>query len=164
MIYPIIKNPEYVDLEKTTVKLTLVDEKGTESVAEFKVPENKTRGVNVLWDRVMDEFDIEKMRRERNNKEVRQIQEREFQEKKKKAAIESEKLRLLFETKMKVFNLPFIAQASDKDKAAVRRAPDITMLNIITAYLAQKYIADKQITFLDLLDEIDDMVDQQTKK
>lgn len=161
MTYPIIKNPEYVDLQKTTVKLTLVSENGTSTVSEFKVPQDKARGVNPLWDRVMDEFDIEKMRRDRNNLEVRRTQEKEFQEKKRKAAVESEKLRVLFDTKMKLFNLPFVSKATDREKAAIRRAPDLMMLSIVATTLAQKYIQDSGSTFLDLFDEIDDLQDQQ---
>ena len=164
MTYPIIKNPEFVDLEKTTARVTLVNESGIETVTEFKVPAKWAKGVDPLWDRILTEFDVEKMRRDRNNQETRKNQDKQLTDKKKKAAAESEKLRQLFTAKMNLFNLPFVANASDKDKAAVRRAPDMTMLNLVASHLVSKYITEKDMTFLDLFDEIDDIQDELAQK
>ena len=159
--YPIIKNPQFVDLEKTKVRMTLVQENGTESVAELAVPKDKARGVNEFWDRIMDEFDIEQMRKDRNNLETRMRQDAEMQAKKRKASVENEKLKQLFDMKMTAFNLPFVANASDADKAAVRRAPSPMMLNLVVIQLATKYLEENEMSFLDLFDLLDDLQDQQ---
>lgn len=159
--YPIIKNPQFVDLEKTKVRMTLVQENGTESVAELTVPANKERGINEFWDRIMDEFDVEKMRKDRNNLETRMRQDAEMQAKKRKATVENEKLKQLFDMKMAAFNLPFVASAADADKAAVRRAPTPLMLNLVVTQLAVKYLEENNMSFLDLFDLLDDLQDQQ---
>jgi hypothetical protein len=157
MKYPIIKNPVYVDAKKTRIRMTLVRENGIESLAEFTVPANRERGVNEYWDRILDEFDEKQMRDQRNRIEERAKQNQEFADKKRKAAIENDKLKMLFDMKMRCFSLPFVSEASDEDKAAVRRAPDPLMLNIIIMHLAQKYITEKGMSFIDLFDMIDDL-------
>ncbi len=53
--YPIIKNPEFIDLEKTRVRMILEDESGKQTVAEFKVPDGREAGVNEMWDRIVAE-------------------------------------------------------------------------------------------------------------
>ena len=164
MTYPILKNPEFVDLQKSVARVTLVDESGVETVTEFKVPAKWAKGVNPLWDRILSEFNVDKMRRDRNNLETRKTQDKQLADKKRKAAAESEKLRQLFAAKMNLFNLPFVANAPDTDKAAVRRAPDMTMLNLVASHLVTKYLDEKQMSFLDLFDEIDDIQDQIAQK
>ena len=152
-----IKNPEYVDVKKTRIRMTLVNENGAEQIAEFTVPEGRARGVNPYWDKILDEFDERAMRNRRNNIEVRRQQEAVLNDKRRKASIENDRLRQLFDTKMKCFSLPFVDEASDVDKAAVRRAPDFQMLNLVITTLAMKYMQDKGMTFIDLFDLIDDM-------
>lgn len=156
--YPIIKNPEYVDLEKTTIRMTLISESGLESVAEFKVPANKERGVNQYWDRIMDEFDVEAMRQARNDLERRRMRQAEMDDKRKKANEQNERLRQLFDMKIKLFNFPFIANATMEEKAAVRRAPDMTLLMVVVTTLAQKYMQDNSLTFIDFFDQIEDIL------
>ena len=108
MKYPIIKNPVYVDAKKTRIRMTLVRENGIESLAEFTVPANRERGVNEYWDRILDEFDEKQMRDQRNRIEERAKQNQEFADKKRKAAIENDKLKMLFDMKMRCFSLPFV--------------------------------------------------------
>lgn len=155
--YPILKNPEYVDLQKTTVRVRLVYENGSESIAQFKVPTDKARGVNEYWDRILDEFDIEQMRKARNDAEIMRRRDIEFNDKKRKASIQSEALRQLFDRKMGIFNQPFMTNASKEDKAAVRRAPNDVLLNAVATTIVQKYIQDNGMSFVDLFDLIDDI-------
>lgn len=160
MAQPIIKDPFFVDLEKTTVRMKLVNDNGVESIAEFKVPEDQALGVNPYWDRIVEEFDVEKMREDRNILEKKMRQEQDFRRKKDKAAVENEKLRKLFDAKMECFSLPFIANASDEDKAVVRRAPDLVLLNMIVTKLADKYMNENNMSYIELFDMIDDMQDE----
>ena len=160
MTQPIIKDPFFVDLEKTTVRMKLINDSGVETIAEFKVPEDQALGVNPYWDRIVKEFDVEKMRENRNRLESRIRQEQDFRRKKDKAAVENEKLRRLFDAKMEAFNLPFIANASDEDKASVRRAPNTALLDLVVSKLAEKYMNEKNMSFIELFDMIDDMQDE----
>lgn len=154
--YPILKDPEFIDLQKTTVRVKLVNENGTESIAQLKVPADQARGVNQIWDRILDEFDVEVMRKARNDLEVRRRKEAEFQDKKRKASIQSDILRQLFDKKMSVFNFPFMTDAAKEDKAAIRRAPNDILLMAVATSIVQKYLQENNMTFVDLFDLIDD--------
>lgn len=151
-----IVNPEYIDLEKTRVRFTLVYDSGISSIAELQVPPNKERDVNPYWDKIMDEFDIEKMRRDRNDLEIERQRLMEFEDKKRKSAIENESLRQLFNAKMKIFDLPFIQSAPTEIKSAIRRAPDMTMLNVVLSHQINKHIEETGISFLDLFDLLEE--------
>lgn len=160
MTYPIIKDPEFIDIQKTRVKFKLVKENGLVTVAELTVPPDRARGVNAYWDRIMDEFDVELMRRKRNALESSRIQQQEFLKKKQAAGIENDKLRLLFDAKMKAFELPYVSGASDDIKSAIRRAPDIGFLALILNDLMKQYMLDNELSYLDFLDRMDELEEE----
>lgn len=154
--YPIIKNPEFIDLQKTFVRFLMVDENGKETVAEFKVPENREPGVNEFWDRIVQEFDIEEMRRKRNELETRIVNERERLEKKKLAQVQNEILKNLFDQKLYFFNLPFINELTDEEKSSIRRAPNISLLNMAISTILLNYTQRSGKTLIDIFDMIED--------
>lgn len=154
--YPIIKNPEFVDLQKTFVRMLLVDESGRETLAEFKVPENKEPGINEFWDRIVVEHDVEVMRKKRNDLEAMKIQEVQRLEKKKKSQIENEILRQLFDQKLYYFNLPFVSELTDDEKSSIRRAPNLTLLNVAVTSVFNSYMSRTGKTIVDIFDEIED--------
>lgn len=154
--YPIIKNPEFVDLQKTFVRMLLVDESGRETLAEFKVPENKEPGINEFWDRIVVEHDVEVMRKKRNDLEAMRIQEVQRLEKKKKSQIENEILRQLFDQKLYYFNLPFVSELTDDEKSSIRRAPNLTLLNVAVTSVFNSYMNRTGKTIVDIFDEIED--------
>jgi hypothetical protein len=154
--YPIIKNPEFVDLQKTFVRMLLVDESGKETLAEFKVPENKEPGINEFWDRIVAEHDVEVMRKKRNDIEAMRIQELQRLEKKKKSQVENEILRQLFDQKLYYFNLPFVSELTDDEKSSIRRAPNLTLLNVAVASVFNSYMSRTGKTIVDIFDEIED--------
>lgn len=154
--YPIIKNPEFIDLEKTFVRMTLVAEDGKETVAEFKVPPNRESGVNEFWDRIVAEHDIEEMRKRRNDLELIKIQEAQRIEKKKRAQIETEMLRQLFDQKLYYFNLPFINELTDEEKASIRRAPNMNLLFIAATNVFASYMQRTGKNMVDIFDNIED--------
>lgn len=156
-----IKNPEYVDLQKTRVKFTLVSESGIESVAELTVPPNKERGVNKYWDRIMDEFDIEEMRQRRNSLETERMRAEDHRREKIKNDVEVNRLRQLFDAKAKVFELPFVKDADVETKAAIRRAPTAEVLNFIVSDITKKYLDENNMTYTDYLDYLEDLEDDE---
>ena len=162
--YPIIKNPHYIDLQKTRVGLTLVSENGVESKAEFVIPEGGKTGVNPIWDRILTEFDEKKMRADRNALETRMMRDREFNVKKQKAQIESEKMKMLFDQKMKCFQYPFVKNATNEEKSAVRRCPDLLTLGIVINFLSMKYIQDNNFSILEFVDNIEEQMDELENK
>lgn len=155
-----IRDPEFIDVAKTKVRFKLIDENGAESVAELAVPPKMARGVNPYWDRILDEFDVDKMRRDRNTKEQRLIKQREFEDKKRKAGIENEKLKALFNAKMQAFEMPFINDAPDKVKSAIRRAPNLMLLNAVIQEQMLQFMKEKDMSFIDLFDYLDDEADK----
>lgn len=156
-----ILDPEFVDLQKTTVRFKIVSESGTISVAELKVPPNRERGVNEYWDRILDEFDVEKMRQDRNAKEIRAQKEKLAAQKKKQAADENGRLKMLFDKKMKAFELPYIKESADVVKSAIRRAPSEQFLDVILSDLMLKFIKDNNMSYVDYLDYLDDLEEAQ---
>lgn len=161
---PKLENPHYIDLEKTQIGVTLVYDNGVKQSAVFKVPPNRERGVNPYWDRILDEFDERAMRKARNDLEIKRQEQQNFTIKKEKATKESTKLRLLFDKKMQSFELPFVKNASNGDKAAVRRAPNELILNIVLTSLAIKYLESKNMTFIDFFDELEEIEEQKNKQ
>lgn len=155
----VIKNPHFVDVEKTKVRFELINDNGVTSVAELTVPPKMARGVNAFWDRILDEFDVEKMRRDRNNLENQRKKQVEFDRKKRQAAEENNKLKILFDAKMKAFELPFISEAPDEIKTAIRRSPDLMMLNCVITFQMSRYMQDNNASFLDILDKLDEIQD-----
>lgn len=158
MTFKIIE-PEFVDLEKTRVRFKIVTD-GVIQSAELKVPPKQERGVNEYWDRILDEFDIQKMREDRNNKELRDRKAREVEDKRRKGNLENQRLKELFQVKIKAFELPYITSASDDTKAAIRRAPNIELLTLILNELALGYMKENNMTYLDYIDYLDDLEEQ----
>jgi hypothetical protein len=157
MSEPKLENPHYIDLEKTQVGVTLVYENGVKQSAVFKVPTNGEKGLNKFWDRILEEFDEKAMRKARNDLELRRIEEQNFRNKKHKAALESAKLRTLFDKKIQAFEMPFVKNATNEEKAAVRRSPNELILNIIMTSLAIKYINSNNISLIDFIDQFDEI-------
>ena len=160
MINGTISNPQYVDLEKTTVSFTITSADGIISNAQLKVPDGKARGVNPYWDAIMDNFDIEQMRQARNQLEVKRRKQAEFDAAKKKSSVDNEKLVALFNKKTKIFAMPFVADASDEVKSAIRRTSDETLLNFIYFDLLKKHLTDNSLSYSQLLDYLEDLEDQ----
>lgn len=152
-----ILEPEFVDLAKTTVRFKIMSESGTISVAELKVPPNRERGVNEYWDRILDEYDVEKMRRDRNARELRAQRDKAAQDKKRLAAEENQRLKLLFDKKMKAFELPYIKDGSDEIKSAIRRAPSEQFLDVVLSDLMLKFMKDNNMSYVAYLDYLDDL-------
>jgi hypothetical protein len=155
-----IKNPEYIDLEKTRVRFVMVLEDGKEQIAEFKVPDGQRRGKNKAWDRIMDEFDIEDMRQRRNNREIEERNRINHRREKEKADVERHRLRNLFNSKTKAFELPFIKDADIDTKAAIRRAGTHELLYFFINDITRKFIEDNKMTYSEYLDYLDDLEDE----
>ena len=155
-----ILNPEYVDLEKTRVRFKIVYENGIESIAELTVPNNKKRGVNKYWDRIMDEYDIEEMRQRRNRIETELINQKKHSEEKRKTQEKVLALKTLFNEKTKVLELPFIRDADTDVKSAIRRAPTKAVLDFIVMDLTKKFMTDRGMDYNDYLDYLDDLEEE----
>lgn len=151
-----IVDPIFLDLEKTIVRFTLVDELGNSKIAEFKVPANREKGVNEYWDKIVEEFDIEQMRKRRNDLEIRRRQTQQFDHKKSKASLENRKLVDLFEHKAKAFEYFFIKEASSEVKSCVRKAQDKTILQGIISHQISKYMEENNISLSEFIDKLDE--------
>lgn len=154
--YPIIKNPRFTNPSKTKLIVTLVDENGKATNAEMVVPEGRAKGVNPIWDRIMEEHDIKKMEKEREDRDRQVMTQRRYEEKKKLAAVENEKMRILFNMKLEFFNLPFAKDLTIEEKAMIRRAPDQLMLHMAMTLVLIKYSERTGTSLLDMFDLMED--------
>lgn len=155
-----IINPFFVDLEKTIVRFQIQNTEGVISNAELKVPKNMARGVNPYWDRILDEFNIDQMRKERNEREMRERRTREAEDKRKKAGAENERLRRLFNRKMKAFEAFYIKEADPSIKSAIRRAPDEEFLTLIINKAMLDYMQVNNMSLLDFMDKMEEIEDE----
>lgn len=155
-----ILDPEYVDLEKTRVRFKIVHENGLENVAELTVPKGKQKGVNKYWDMIVEQFDIEEMRQRRNRIETERRQRERHHAEKMKNQGEINRLRHLFDSKSKVFELPFISEADVEVKSAVRRAPTFEILTFIVNDLTKKFMEENDMDYNDFLDYLEDLEDE----
>lgn len=159
-----ILDPHFVDLQKTVVRFRLVNETGVTSTAELNVPQDFKRGVNKYWDYILDNFDVNEMRKKRNDEENRKKRERELADKKRKAHEENIRLRNLFNKKMKAFELPFIENASNEIKSAIRRAPDEDVLGFVLQQITADFIKENNMSYTDYLDYLDDLEDKKAEE
>jgi hypothetical protein len=159
-----ILNPEYVDLEKTRVRFKIVSDTGIETIAELTVPNNKKRGVNKYWDRIMDEYDIEEMRQRRNRIEAEMRNQRRHSEEKRKTQEKVAELKTLFNEKTKVLELPFIRDAGTDIKSAIRRAPTKAVLDFIINDITRKFMEEQGMDYNDYLDYLDDLEEEAETK
>ncbi len=155
-----ILNPQFVDLEKTIVRFQIQNADGVISNAELKVPKNMARGVNPYWDRILDEFNVDQMRKERNDRETRERKQREANDKKRKAGEENERLRRLFNRKMKAFEAFYIKEADATIKSAIRRAPDDEFLTLILNKAVNDYMQANNMSLLDFMDKMEEIEDE----
>lgn len=159
-----ILDPHFVDLQKTVVRFKLVNDNGVTSTADLNVPQDFKRGVNKYWDYILDNFDVNEMRKRRNDEETRKKKERELADKKRKAHEENIRLRNLFNKKMKAFELPFIESASNDIKSAIRRAPDDDVLSFILHQITVEFMKENDMDYIDYLDYLDDLEDKKAEE
>lgn len=155
-----ILNPQFVDLEKTVVRFQIQNADGVISNAELKVPKDMARGVNPYWDRILDEFNIDQMRKERNDRETRERKQRAANDQKRKAGEENERLRRLFNRKMKAFEMFYIKEADASIKSAIRRAPDDDFLTLILTKAINDYMQANNMDLLDFMDKMEEIEDE----
>ena len=84
----------------------------------------------------------------------------EFEATKAKAKLDNDRLVKLFNKKTKLFSIPFISEASDDVKSAIRRCSDEVMLDFIYTDMLKKYAADNNLSYTQLLDYFDDLQEQ----
>lgn len=152
--------PEFIDLEKTRVKFKIVSENGITSNAELMVPKDQAKGENPYWDQILENFDVQEMRRRRNEKETLVRKQKEAEDKKRKAHEENIRLTKLFNKKMEAFNLPYINEGASELKAAIRRSPTSQVLDIILTGAALDFMKENNMTYIDYLDYLDDLEDK----
>lgn len=154
--YPIIKNPQFMNASLTKLRMTLVNENGSSSVAEMTIPADRPPGVNKMWDRIAAEFDVSKMEEDLKARLAQQERQRKFQAEKQQAAKENEKLRFLFAQKVEALKLPFIKNGKEEYKKLIRKSPDMFTLNFVIYKLAEDYMKENSMEIADFIDMIED--------
>lgn len=164
MIYPIIKDPQFIDIQKTRVKFILEYENGNTNIAELAVPPNQDLGINPFWDRIVQEFDIEEMRQKRNSLENKirddARRRREIENNRRQSENQNRIMRELFDAKVKALSLPYIENADDAVKTAIRRAPDINLLSSILNELRLDFMKTKNMNYLQYLDYLEEVEEE----
>lgn len=148
----------FIDSKMSTIRMTLENENGTKSIAEFVVPKNKELGVNKFWDRIVSEFNVKKMEQiyKDNAERARQIEK--FRQDKQLAAKENEILRILFAKKVEALKLPFIANGPEEYKRVIRKSPDLFTLHFVLYKLSEEYMQKNSLSLLDFIEQIEESV------
>jgi hypothetical protein len=157
-IYPIIRKAKYMNQDKTKIQVLLENENGTTNLAEFQIRKDALEGENVLWDRIKKEYDMSLMDSDLEDSIRRFNLQREYEDKRKKAALESEKMKMLFDAKLNFFNFPLIDELSDEEKATIRRAPDLQMLQVAIVWVLINYATRNNKSMLDVFDAMEDAI------
>lgn len=168
MIYPIIKDPQFIDLQKTRVRFTLEYENGSVNVAELSIPPNGEPGINAFWDRITQEFDVQEMRRKRNDLEDQlrrdARKQQEITNRRMQAEAANRIMRELFDAKVKALALPYIENASDDIKTAIRRTPDLILLQQMLNEMRADFMKTHNMSYLQYLDYLEEVEEEQQLK
>lgn len=150
----IIINPRFI--KTNTIRATL-KHGAKQSKIELAVPLDEKRGVNKHFDYILDNFNLSEMK-EQYKKDLDAIDKKRKNDiEKAKNGAEYQRLRALFDQKAIIFEMPFMKNVSSNMKAAIRRAPDMFLLNLIATEALKEYMASNNMSFndyLDLLEEI----------
>lgn len=155
-VYPIIKNPHFINGSMTKIRLTLINENGSSSVAELTIPADRKPGANKMWDRIAAEFDVNQMEQDLKRRIAHIDKQRKFQAEKQQAAKENEKLRVLFAQKVEALKLPFIKNGKDEYKKLIRKSPDMFTLNFVIYKIAEDYMKENSMDMSDFIEMIED--------
>lgn len=157
-----ISDPEFIDLQKTKVRFKMLVGQNR-VVAELTVPPNQEKGVNPHWDYILENFDVEAMRQRRNAQEIKRRKFDEFQKKKIEAKKENDALVDLFNKKMSLFEMPFVSEASDDVKSAIRRSSDGFFLDFIYYNMLNKIMLDNNYNYLELLEYLEQLKEEKSE-
>ena len=100
------------------------------------------------------------MRLQYNTRTDQEKRRAEHRHEKQKAEHERIRLKQLFDEKAKVFELPFVAEGDIDTKAAIRRAPNVQILSLITQDIVRKFMEENNMSHSDYLDYLDDLEDE----
>lgn len=159
-----VLEPEFIDIQKTKIKFKIEADDGRISTAELTVPKDGAKGVNKYWDMILENYDINVLRKRRNEKEVLIQRRKEMEDKQRKANAENQRLRILFDKKMAAFQLPFIKESDPEIRSAIRRAPTSDILDMFLIDYTLKFMKDNNMSYVDYLDYLDDIEDKKQEE
>lgn len=150
-----IKDVEFANNNYTRVRFRRVDvERGVTQLAELVVPENYERGVNKDWDTILDNYDVEQLKQERQKKIELFLERREYEKTRSESLKEANELKELFNEKSHHIKMPYAE--SDEDKTLIRRAPNNICLQYVVFELMKKYVDNNSGVIEDMFDAIED--------
>lgn len=155
-----IINPHFIDDEKTKIRFKILFENGKECVAELTVPENREKGKNKYWDRIVENFDIAELENDLDRRLENQAKKIQHLEEKKKSQQKTLELKTLFNMKTRIFEHPLTKSLDTETKSAIRRAPTMEILMFFLYDIYKDYLTTHKMSYNDFLDYLDDLEDE----
>lgn len=150
----IIDNPQLMN--PTTIRATLINGTKTNTV-ELRVPEDDKRGVNKHFDYILDNYDMDDIREKYREALVIHEKRKKSEAQRQKNQMEFDRLKILFDQKAMLFDMPFMQDADRDLKAAIRRAPDLFILNCIAADALKKHMEKNNMSYSEYLDVLEEL-------
>lgn len=151
---PALTNP-------TTLRCQGVLADGSLEEIDIEIPPNDAAGVNEYFDFILDTYDMTDIRAAYDVALKRHRAQQAAEKDKQRREEENKRLEVLFNAKAKVFEMPFIADSSSDVRSAIRRAPNVEILNIIVSDSFRLYLETNEMTYSDYLDRLDEITYEQ---
>lgn len=159
MKYERLSRPAFTN--PTTIRCQGVLADGTLEEVDIQVPPNDAVGVNEYFDFILETYNIADIRAAYDVALKRHRAQQAAERDKAKREIENKRLEVLFNSKAKIFEMPFIAESAAEVRSAVRRAPNLEILNIIVNDSFRAYLEANEMTYSDYLDHLDELAYEQ---
>lgn len=159
MKYERLSRPAFTN--PTTIRCQGVLADGTLEEIDIQVPPNDEAGVNEYFDFILNTYDIADIRAAYDIALKRHRAQQAAERDKQRRAEENKRLEVLFNSKAKIFEMPFITDSSADVRSAIRRAPNLEILNIIVTDSFRAYLEANEMTYSDYLDRLDELAYEQ---
>lgn len=159
MKYERLSRPAFTN--PTTIRCQGVLADGTLEEIDIEVPPNDEAGVNEYFDFILNTYDIADIRAAYDVALKRHRAQQAAERDKQRRAEENKRLEVLFNSKAKIFEMPFISDSSAEVRSAIRRAPNLEILNIIVTDSFRTYLEANEMTYSDYLDHLDELAYEQ---
>lgn len=154
-----IMNPMFMNDRFSVIRFQ-IEENGRTTVYDLNIPDDPEVALqNKYYAAINQQYDLQELKDEFTTRLEEHRRRQEYQSTRQEVVEASKSLKELFELKVMMFeDYPFLSELSTEDQALLRRAPDKAMLMVVLGMLVTKYTESKQLSILDLYEEIEDHI------
>jgi len=151
-------NPRFIN--PVEISCTCIKDDDSEMRIEFAVPDGDppAKGQNKYYDYLIENFNLSDLKERYKNELAEHRRRQQERQDRGNAAKETERLKVLFDHKAQVFEMPFVKESAPELKSALRRASSLSMLNVLVVCAFQEYLSSKEMSYNEYLDYVDELV------